>query len=701
LSLSLLAMTCAILNRMSKLLKILFFVVFISLPAHAQDGGKLVKIRLVPERSTIKAGDEIWIGVEQAIKPGWHTYWKNPGDSGTAPRIEWDLPDGFEISDIRWPVPHKLSMGPLTNYGYEDEVVLLQKLKAPAELPEGPLAFTADIEILVCKEECIPEYGTYGLMLNGSEGEAENNTAYFKKATDLLPVPVPWKAMFKEEGNSLVINIPVQHSGPQDIAFVPEDWGLVLNSATSEVERKKDGFILRQKRGERSLNSIQQIKGLLTYSGKDFKPFTYAFTAQKESASMPGEPAPDKPAFLQILVFALFGGLILNLMPCVFPVLSIKALSLVKTSEKQPRLAQLHGLSYTAGVVLSFLTIAGILIALRASGAEIGWGFQLQNTTVVTLLAWLLFIIGLNLCGLFEVSGHLGNIGNKLTQGEGLKNSFFTGILATLVATPCTAPFMAAAIGAALILPAYAALIIFAALGFGLALPYLALAYMPSLQKKLPKPGAWMDTFKQLLAFPMFASAAWLLWVLSQQAGSIGVFGGLMGLVLIAFGIWLLRHTPQKRYWRYKVRILALVSFIAAFLMIPAAEMTPPATTKNAFIFGEVFTPETLQQKLATKAPVFVEMTAAWCITCKVNHAIALNIDSTKKVFADNDVQYLVGDWTNQDARITEYLNSFGRNGVPIYVFYGRPDPATGKRPEPEVLPQLLTPGIVASYIEN
>lgn len=677
---------------MSIFLRTLLLVVLFALPAYAQETAKLAEIRLVPERTTIKAGEEIWIGIEQSIKPEWHTYWKNPGDSGTAPRIDWDLPSGFEITDIQWPTPHKISYGPLTNYGYEKEVVLLQKLKAPDPLPEGPLAFTADFEVLVCKEECIPEYGTYGLMLNGGENPDEDNTSYFQNAAAKLPQPASWKAMYKELDGNFVITFPDEAGSIIGAEFIPADWGLVQN----HEQPLGEDHTLKQKRGDRLLATLQDVSGLLVKDGKGFE-----FVAAKESAGTPGEPAADKPAFLKILLFALLGGLILNLMPCVFPVLSIKALSLVKTSEKQPRLAQLHGLSYTAGVVLSFLAIAGLLIALRASGAEIGWGFQLQNTTVVTLLAWLLFIIGLNLCGLFEVSGHLGNIGNKLTQGEGLKNSFFTGILATLVATPCTAPFMAAAIGAALVLPAYAALIIFAALGFGLALPYLALAYMPSLQKRLPKPGAWMDTFKQLLAFPMFASAAWLVWVLSQQAGSMGVFGGLMGLVLIAFGIWLLRHAPKKRYWRYKVRILAIASFIAAFMMIPAAELMPPESKGAHSTFGEVFTPETLQEKLSSKDPVFVEMTAAWCITCKVNHATSLNIASTKKVFADNAVQYLVGDWTNQDARITEYLNSFGRNGVPIYVFYGRPDPATGKRPEPKVLPQILTPGIVADTING
>ncbi len=679
---------------MMNALKILLLVLLIPFTARAAEAEKNVQMRLVAERGQVKPGDEIWIGIEQVIRPGWHTYWKNPGDSGTAPRVTWDLPAGFTIGDVQWPAPHKMPIGELTNYGYEGEVVLLQKLKIPSALSAAPLQLSADIEILVCKEECIPEYGTYELVLNGPDSDAEDNAAYFEKAAAKLPQVAPWKAMYREMDGDFIITLPDTVGALKDAAFIPADWGLVTNNAKPAAA----GHEIKQKRGDRPLANLNDISGLITYSEAGTHK-AYEFTAAKESMAIPGEPAPAGPSFIKILIYAILGGLVLNLMPCVFPVLSIKALSLVKISEKHPRLAQLHGLSYTAGVVLSFLAIAALLIALRAGGAEIGWGFQLQNTTVVTLIAWLLFVIGLNLCGLFEISGHIGNVGNKLTQGDGLKNSFFTGILATLVATPCTAPFMAAAIGAALVLPPIGALTIFAALGFGLAAPYLALAYAPSLQKKLPRPGAWMETFRQLLAFPMFASAAWLLWVLSQQAGSMGVFGGLMGLVFIAFGIWLLRHTPKKKYWRYKVRILALASFIFAFMMIPAAEMMPAGGEAAASALNEQpFTPEKLQETLNGKDPVFVEMTAAWCITCKVNHATSLNVTSTKKVFADHNVQYLVGDWTNQDAKITEYLNSFGRNGVPIYVFYGAPD-ASGKRPEPKVLPQILTPGIVANYI--
>lgn len=282
-----------------------------------------------------------------------------------------------------------------------------------------------------------------------------------------------------------------------------------------------------------------------------------------------------------------------------------------------------------------------------------------------------------------------------MTQGGSVGHSFFTGALATLVATPCTAPFMGAALGFALVQPAYLSLLVFATLGFGLALPYLLLSVAPPLQKILPRPGAWMETFKQLLAFPMYASAGWLIWVLSQQSGSMGVFAALMGLVLIAFGVWLLRHMPRTKFWHAVIRILAILSFIAALLMIPGNSHNPAPEPGN---FAQEWTHDKLITALNGRDPIFVEMTAAWCITCKVNHALAIDVPSTHRLFTEKNVQYFIGDWTNQDPDITDYLNDFGRSGVPIYVYYG-PRGSDKKRPEPVLLPQILTPGIVAKTI--
>ncbi|MBP7721102.1 MAG: thioredoxin family protein [Alphaproteobacteria bacterium] len=688
---------------MRRLLKACLVSIFLALsigPVHAQDGeGPFVQLRLVPE-GVLKPGNEITIAIEQSIAPGWHTYWKNPGDSGAAPRIKWTMPDGFTAGTIEWPVPHKLPYGPLLNYGYEDAVILLQKIQTPAELPEGPVTLTADIDVLVCKEICIPESGKYEITLNGPDSSNADNASYFENARGKLPLPNPSRASYFEQNGAFVIDMPVSWSqGVKRYDYIPAEWGMVENTAPSEINIEGGRLTIKQQRGQRALSEVQEVPGLLLWSMDESGPMNaYEFTAVVSDNPPAATPvpapnaAPDKSLII-VLFFALLGGIILNLMPCVFPVLSIKALGLVKIAEKEPAKARLHGIAYTAGVILSFLGIAGLLIALKSGGAQIGWGFQLQSPEIVTALAWLFFIIGLNLSGIFEIGGHLGNVGNKLTQGNTPGHSFFTGVLATLVATPCTAPFMGVALGFALTQSAFISLLVFAVLGLGLALPYLALSFIPALQKILPKPGTWMHTFKQFLAFPMYASAAWLVWVLSQQSGQMGVFAALMGLVLIAFGIWLLRHEPAKLLWKNIVRVFAILAFLAALMLIPGGTQKPEESTG----FSQEWSPQKLSQLLEGGDAIFVEMTAAWCITCKVNHAIAIDVPSTRRVFSERGVQYLVGDWTNQNPEITQYLNGFGRNGVPIYVYYG--PRSNGVRPEPVLLPQILTPGIVAKAV--
>ena len=686
---------------MRQILSLLTFaLIIIGLPAPspAQTPDNLVQIRLLAEKSQINANEDIWIGIEQTITPEWHTYWVNPGDSGTATTANWRLPEGFAIGDIQWPIPEKLPYGPLLNYGYENTVTLLQKLTVPAEIPEGAFTLTADIELLVCKEECIPEYGTYTLTLNAPETTTEDNSTLFADALSKLPSKseAHTAAFYEQNGNFILEANGFEAINADTIEFLPIDWGIISNSAEQSVRVENNMLTITQARGERSLDTLEIINGLIAFTEQNGTRRALHISATAKPAPITEQPVETTEAaqatngitIPQALLFALLGGMILNLMPCVFPVLSIKALSLVKIAaenkEAAPHKAKIHGLAYTAGVILSFLAIAAILLILKSAGAGIGWGFQLQNPIVVGSLALLLFAIGLNLSGYFEFGKSI-SVGNTLTQKQGPSGSFFTGVLATAVATPCTAPFMAGAIGFALTQTAAVNLLVFAALGLGLALPYLALSFTPSLQKIMPKPGAWMDVFKQLLAFPMFLSAVWLTWVLTKQAGATGLLQLLLAASALTFGLWLFK------FKRIFAKTLAFIMFATTIGLVSIQSQMPASDTPQAEMTHNTYSPKALQTTLSGDAPVFVEMTADWCITCKVNAAIGINIPATRKAFTDNNVTYLIGDWTNEDPIITQYLENYERNGVPLYVYYG-PRDANGTRPQGQVLPQILTP---------
>lgn len=421
------------------------------------------------------------------------------------------------------------------------------------------------------------------------------------------------------------------------------------------------------------------------------------------SPVMGAKPVAETDASLPlVMLFAFLGGLILNLMPCVFPVLSMKALHLVTLPEAERSHAQMSGIMYAAGVIVMFLALGAALYAVRAAGEQLGWGFQLQNPAVVAGIAWLLFVTGLNLAGVFDFRVAFGGEILLAEKHHPLVSSFGTGVLATLVATPCSAPFMATALGAALVQPMPVALSIFAMVGVGLATPYLLLCFVPALQKILPRPGAWMDTFKQALAFPMFASAVWLVWVIAQQGGPEAVGWTLAGMVTLAFAIWLIDRQPKtaaaRRVLTALGAILIILTLAGLQLVVPKGESDARHSVTDNF---KPFDPEAFDHALNdTKAPVFVNMTASWCITCLVNEKVALATPEVKDLFKTEGVTYFKGDWTNKDPSITAYLERYGRSGVPIYVYYAAPDAATGKRPEAVVLPQILTPEIMFETIK-
>lgn len=738
-------------NRIIPLfLAVLAAVLIPATQSYAESGGETVKdgvpryvsTRVIPEKDAITPGENLVIAIEQTHQDSWHTYWKNPGDSGEPTGISWTLPDGFGDGGLEFPVPHKIAYGPLMNFGYSGKLLLLATITTPATISAPEITLKGDLTWLVCNDICVPEMTTVSLTLpvaTPDKPAKESDPELFAKARAEMPKKAAWQGMLEEQDQSLkLVFKPDDEAVLKDIAegsdyyFFPEEWGIFVNSAPQDIAVEDGSVEIRAERDTRPLSKISNLKGVLSYVSKDGKEKAYALDmAIMPSKAAEGGLAPasdaqnggndttsakiavsgneaDHVTLVQAIILALLGGAILNLMPCVFPVLSMKVLSLVKMSEKEQRHAAAHGLIYTAGILVCFGAIAATLIALKTAGEEIGWGFQLQNPAVVLLLAYLLFVMALNLSGFFQLKGHvLSNIGHKLTANHGYSGTFFTGVLATIVATPCTAPFMGTAMGFALTQPSYVAFAVFMALGLGLALPYLVMCFIPSVRKALPKPGAWMETFRQFMAFPLYASVAWLIWVYALQvSGGYGVFLALGGLVLISFSIWITRHTPKRQPWAGAVHGVSYAALVLALVIVALSSMHAPVSTlegkvEEAVLDHQPYTGAALDEALKGNDPVFVNMTAAWCITCKVNDKIALSTDATENLFKEKKVTYFQGDWTSRNAEITEFLASYGRSGVPLYVYYGPRDTETGKRPDPQVLPQILTTGLVAEYING
>lgn len=678
----------------------------------AMENERYTSVNIIPERThDIKAGDTITIATEVILEPEWHVYWRNPGDSGLPVSINWNAPEGFIFGEIQWPTPDKISYEILANYGYYNKVIFLQNIIIPISYMSGEFNLDASIDMLVCNEICIPEASKLRVTLNDPNAPIQDNSATIKAAQEKMPQPLHGSFKFHEnqENLHLLLNTDQKNTMADSLEFFPYDWGVLQYTADAVKVKTDDDIQLIYPRGDRSLAELTSLDGLLVLTGEKGENISYEISASPNSFS---PQAPLKKAQAETLNkhqqtspltwasaigLALLGGLILNLMPCVFPVLSMKALSLIKMGEKEKKHARTYGISYALGVVLSFVIIGLLLVLLQQAGSAIGWGFQLQNPIIITLLAYLLFTIGLNLMGFFEFRNALGNVGNKMTKGSSAVSSFFTGTLVTFVAAPCIGPFLGAAMGYAIIQPAVFSIIFFASLGLGLAAPYLILSFVPASRTLLPKPGAWMNSFKQALSFPMFASAIVFVWVLSQQAGADAALSALTGMLLISFIVWLARYDIK----RILILILIILSSGALAYTIysiqkAALNQSPQPTAKT---FGENFSKNALNEALKGNKPVFVEMTAAWCFTCKINHAIAINVNSTKTLFKQKNVKYFIGDWTNHDKSITDYLAQHGRNGVPLYVYYPPRKLKEKERTQPVILPQVLTPGIVQEVV--
>ena len=650
-------------------------------PPRATD---LVKIDLAAEQTAPAPGSTVWLDLHLAASPGWHTYWRNPGDAGEATTIDWELPTGFNAGPIKWPIPQRFSADTITSYGYSGNTDLLVPVSVPKTSPEGEQRLVADVKFLVCSDICIPGETKVALTLAAARAETPDPAvaARFAAARARLPQPAPFATRFAATAHELRLIVPATATaGLRDpkADFFPDDEN-VIAGAPPGVEMRGGGVeLVLAKSASPAAVVPATLSGILLLRGADGEERGYQIAATPA-------PATVSLAWWQALVFAFAGGLILNLMPCVFPILSLKLLGFASAD---PAARHHHGLAYTAGVLASFTALGGALLALRAGGAAIGWGFQLQSPAVVALLAYLMLAMGLSLSGVAEFGAGVAGVGDRLAGRGGLLGAFFTGVLATVVASPCTAPFMAGALGAAVVAPAPLALMIFMALGAGLAAPLLLASFSPGVARILPRPGAWMGTLKQVLAFPLYATVAWLVWVLIQEVAPTGEFTALLGLVLVAFAVW---AYGQSRSLALRARRLAgglaaasMAAAIVMAAMLPRADADAAraASTLDGLPY-QSFTAARLASLTAEHKPVFVNLTAAWCITCLVNERATLDRAAVRDAFAAHGVVALKGDWTRQDPEIASLLESFGRSGVPLYLLYD----GEGK---PTVLPQILT----------
>ena len=655
-------------------------------------------VTLMSERPRAAPGQTLWVGLHFELIPHWHVYWRNPGASGTAPELRWTLPAGWEAGEIHWPVPKRIRVGPLTNYGYADSVSFLVPVRVPdGPLAAGPLHIAADAEWLVCREECIPESGRFTLGLNdpaaGRDATAEI-LDLFARARAQWPETVTVAGRYRLEGDALAISVgapQVQLGDPADVWFAANDWGPVDASGAQRWERSAAVLAVSVPLGDMPPTRNTPIEGLLVVeSDQGGSMLRRGYPVRLEA----GPPVVERDilGLGTALAFALLGGLILNIMPCVLPVLGIKVLGFVREAGADRRRLALHGLTYGTGVLISFVLLAAGLLVLRAGGEALGWGFQLQSPVLVTLLAYLMLLIGLNLSGVFAVGGGLMGAGQSLTGAGGHFGTFATGVLAAVVASPCTAPFMGAALGFAITREAWEALAVFIALGVGFALPVLLLSLFPAWVRIIPKPGSWMRRLQQILAVPMFATAAWLLWVLSQQTDARAYGAALVGLLMVAMGAWLYGQW-QPRGWRLGLLgagLAAAVGLVIGPLMGSDAPAQPSGHQDR-----QAWSERRVQNLTAQGRAVFVNFTAAWCITCKVNEQVALATERTRRLFESRSVAYLVADWTRRDPTISRELERYGRSGVPLYLLYA---PAAE---HPLVLPQLLTEGIVTDAIDS
>ena len=654
--------------------------------AHADTFGapsRHLSMTLVAESPTPRSGGTVTIAIDTRPEAGWHGYWLNPGDAGFPAKLDWTLPAGATLDAPRYPVPTTMLVAGLMNYVYKAPYAPLLTLRVPAGLATGtPLPIRLKADYLVCTDTmCVPEAQTLSLDLTVGDGTIDPATrARFDGWRQAIPKPLGAAAAYAVKDGSLRIAVPYPAGAVASEAyFFPTTTGAVDYAAPQTVTRDGDVLTIATKPagGAKAGGAIEGVLRIGATQGLTLSAVPGALPGSATSSGQ-GVFATTVVAFLG----AILGGLILNIMPCVFPILSLKALSLAK-GNTDARTARHDALAYTAGVVLVLLALGGAILALRAGGSAVGWAFQLQDPRAIVVLLLLSVAIALNLSGLFEVPMP------RFAGTSGVSGSFATGALAAFVATPCTGPFMGAALGAALVLPWFAAMAIFGGLGLGLALPFLAIGFVPALRRRLPKPGMWMETFRRILSVPMWLTAIALAWVLGRQTGVDGMSGALVATLGIAIPLWIggVRQRRGESFgWGYAIAIV-MIAASASGLTTRVVQGRAPATVAGTEPFSET----RLASLRAAKRPVFAYFTADWCLTCKVNEKAAIETEATRTAFAKHDVAVLVGDWTDGDPVLGRFIQAHNRAGVPLYLYY-----APGAA-EPQILPQVLTTGLLQS----
>jgi len=683
-----------------------------------------VHVQLVFPDRDLHPGDANRAGLYFKLEPGWHVYWSNAGDSGEPPNLKWTLPAGITAGPLQFPAPKRLPLGPLMDFGYEDEVLFPVALDIANTAKPGLVTLSAKAEWLVCREVCIPENAELSVQqaVPPSEAEVIENVAdrdIYNRLIGQLPKSLPSAdtADFQPTPNGFRLAVSTGRR-ETEAAFFPEDQDILDNPAPQKITPTAAGFILDLKKDPNLTAGVAQLKGVLELSGgRNYRiAARRSFVANLAPSGSVANPAPSAPSgasamrieitpgglskapppafsiavLASTVLFAFLGGLLLNLMPCVFPVLFLKGLALVNSGSEERHKLRVHGFVYTAGILVSFWTLVAALLALRAAGATLGWGFQFQSPVFLSLIAALLFFLGLSLAGQFEIGLTLTSAGGSLAAKQGYAGSFFTGVLAVIVATPCTAPFMGVAIGYALAQPAAVTFAVFTALALGLAAPYVALTLQPAWTRLLPKPGAWMDVLKQAVSVPIFATVIWLAWVLAQAYGAGALALLLSSFLLLAIAGWFLGRWPAQRWTTLVAGVVVLA--VAGLSIFGAKRFAvTQATSAHAEPQGQwqPWSVDAVQHSLAANQPVFVDFTASWCLSCQVNERVALDQPSVQSAFASARVALYRADWTRQDAAITQALTALGRSGVPVYALY------TPGQTSPQLLPQVLTPGIV------